>query len=147
MVMVIDLFDDCIEWLDLDGNILGIGGEFCVILGVGLNYYIVSVLGFVCVIFDIIMVIVDNLLMMFFVLLDIFILCIGQDIVFDLSGYGFFYSWFVCDGQLIQENSNEIEINVIVLGEVCYSFNVFNVCDMVEVDVIVYVVLELVIDV
>lgn len=147
MVVVIDLFDDCIEWIDLNGNFLGIGGEFCVIFGVGLSQYIVSVLGLVCVIFDMIIVIVDSLLMVFFVLLDILILCIGQDIVFDVSSYGFFYVWFFCDGQVIQENSNEIEINVIIVGEECYIFIVFNVCDMVEVDVIVYIILEFVIDV
>ncbi|KGE88983.1 gliding motility-associated C-terminal domain-containing protein [Phaeodactylibacter xiamenensis] len=143
---VIDLPDDCIEWSDLDGNILGTGGELCVTPGVGLNHYIASVSGLTCVTPDTITVIVDNLPMTPPALPDTLTLCIGQDTVFDLSGYGFPYSWSACDGQLIQENSNEIEINATALGEACYSFNASNACDTVEVDVIVYVVPEPVID-
>lgn len=37
MVVVIGLLDECIEWIDFEGMLLGMGGEFCVILFVGIS--------------------------------------------------------------------------------------------------------------
>ncbi|MCR9102943.1 MAG: hypothetical protein NXI25_23525, partial [bacterium] len=143
---VTDLPDDCIEWTDLNGNLLGTGGELCVTPGAGLSQYIASVSGLACVTPDTITVIVDSLPMAPPALPDTLTLCIGQDTVFDVSSYGFPYAWSSCDGQVIQENSNEIEINATTVGEECYTFTASNACDTVEVDVIVYVIPEPAID-
>lgn len=83
----------------------------------------------------------------FFVLFDILMFCINQDIVFDLSSYVYNYIWFDCDGQVIMVNDDDIQIFGFGFGEQCYIFFVFNSCGIVEKQIMVYVIVVLEIDV
>ena len=145
--MVTDLPNDCIEWTDLDGNLLGTGNELCVTPMVGFNQYIASVPGLVCVEADTVTIVVDSLPMTPPALPDTLTLCVGQDTVLDVSSYGFPYTWTNCDGQVIQENNDEIIISGDSAGEDCYIFTASNACDTVTLEVIVYVIPEPSIDV
>ena len=133
----------CISWADLSGNVLGTGAELCVTPPVGTSYYIASAPGLGCIGADTVTIVVDTLAPPPPVALpDTLKLCVGQDTVIDLSGYGYPYTWTDCDGQVIPALGDSLVISGGTAGEYCYRFSAANACGTTEAEVTVFVVPE-----
>jgi hypothetical protein len=103
---------DCIEWTDFDGNVLGTGNELCVTPPEGTSYYIAGVPGLGCITSDTVTIVVETLPPPPPVALpDTLKLCVGDEAVIDLSGYGFPYTWSACGGAEIPVANDEIIIS------------------------------------
>lgn len=97
MVIVLGFVQNVIVWFSEDGDVLGIGGMFSVLLVIGISYYIVSISVVCGIVIDIVIIVVDDfVLLLFFGFLDMLKICVGNDIFIDFSIYGYFYVWLDC---------------------------------------------------
>jgi gliding motility-associated-like protein len=105
--------EDCIEWTDLDGNVLGTGSELCVMPPVGVSQYIATAPMLDCVSPDTVTVQVDTELPPDLPgLPDTLKLCIGDTDTLSIQDYDQPFVW-------TDENGNTVSANgpLVVTGE------------------------------
>ncbi|NRA49947.1 MAG: hypothetical protein HRU12_12505, partial [Phaeodactylibacter sp.] len=139
---VIGLPAECIEWTDLAGNVLGVGEELCVTPPLGFSQYIASIPGLDCISSDTVSIMVGTLSPPPPDFPDTLTICLNQDTVLDLSSYNHPYTWSDCDGNILAESGDEIQISGNVTGEQCFIFSASNDCGSVEEQVFVIVIPE-----
>ncbi|MEQ8702424.1 MAG: gliding motility-associated C-terminal domain-containing protein, partial [Phaeodactylibacter sp.] len=132
---------DCIEWADLDGNVLGTGNELCVMPPVGVSQYIAGVPGLDCITSDTVTVMVDTVPPVLPPNIpDTVLLCLNDMTTVEVGDYDYPFIWQDENGDTVAVNE-DLVLTGDMAGTTSFVFEATNGCGTVA-DTLIQVTID-----